>query len=479
MAQRLIPPLAQVLDDAGQPRDGARLFFYASGTSTKLSTYSDAALATPNANPLLLDEFGMPPSGVFGQNLPYKIVLAAADELASDPPSNVIATYDPVSSSDFGRFLQTTTGSGSPNGSVAGTAGSAGVLPSTFWDFTAKILYFCTVTGTASTAVWVALNASASQPAVPPPQGYLTLTSGIPVITGDVVSATAVYYTPDEGSLVPIYNGSSFTPTQFNELTLALVASHALNTIYDVFVFSNAGVLTLVTGPAWSNSAAGSGTRGTGASTTQLSRISGFFVNAVAITGRNGSTTYSIGANLATYLGSIFIDGTAGQITCHRGYGQSRKWGVWNAFNRKPTFLKAGDGTASWTYTTNTTRASRATSANSLTLFSGLAQETYDLRFNQNVFSTAVANNQTANALIGIGYNSTTAISGKEGQQTLTNSTGGSMDFGVNLTANFKAPPAHGINVITALENGQGSTGSLLTFQGTEAHMLLSADWRA
>jgi hypothetical protein len=147
-----------------------------------------------------------------------------------------------------------TTGSGSV---LIAPRGSAGVLPSTFWDYANKALYFCTTTGDAATAGWSAVNASAATPAVPTPQGYLTLVSGTPVIPGDVASATTVFYTPDQGALAPIYSGSSFIPTEFTELSLSLAASHTLNTIYDVFVFSNSGVLTLVTGPAWLNSALG------------------------------------------------------------------------------------------------------------------------------------------------------------------------------------------------------------------------------
>ncbi|HDA7274793.1 TPA: hypothetical protein O5T84_002923, partial [Staphylococcus aureus] len=249
-------------------------------------------------------------------------------------------------------IAKTVTGSGSPNGSVAGTAGSASILPDFYWDYTSSILYVCTTTGTSSTAAWTAVNASSATPSVPPPQGRLTLTSATPVLTSGVTAGTSLYYTPYVGNLVPIYNGASMVPTAFSELTLSLVSSHAANTIYDVFVFSNSGVLTLVTGPAWTNSSAATGARGSGSSTTELTRIGGMYVNAVAMSARNGSTTYNVGANLATYLGSILIDGSAGQLTCHTAFGQSRKWGVWNAYNQQQIFLIAG---ATGDYTSNTT----------------------------------------------------------------------------------------------------------------------------
>src|SRR5205807_8668414 len=121
----------------------------------------------------------------------------------------------------------------------------------------------------------------------------------------------------------------------------------------------------------------------------------------------------------ATYLGSIFIDSAAGQVTCHVSYGQSRKWGVWNAYNREPISMKAGDGTASWNYNTSTIRAANGNSANSLTIFCGLPEE--------KVFATAIQKAQgsgnftsnsgsyTAQATNLIGFNSTTVGTGTQG----------------------------------------------------------------
>jgi hypothetical protein len=245
---------------------------------------------------------------------------------------------------------------------VAGTAGSSSVLPDFYWDYTNSILYVCTTTGSSSTAVWTAVNASAATPATPAPQGRLSLTPSTPVLVSDTTN-NGVYYTPYVGNLIPVYNGSTMIPTTFSELFLTPVASHAANTIYDVFVFSNSGVLTLVTGPAWNTSTAGAGARGTGAGTTQLTRVQGLWTNAVSMSARNGSTTYTVGANLGTYVGSIFIDSGGTSTTRHIGYGQSRKWGLWNAYNRVPIFIQAGDSTASWNYTTNTIRASNGSSA--------------------------------------------------------------------------------------------------------------------
>lgn len=405
------------------------------------------------------------------KNQNYKVILA-------DTNGNQIWTADPVSSSDFASFTILTPVSGNPNGNTAGTAGSAGVEPSTAWDYTNNVWYVCTTTGNAANAVWTAINAQVVPGAsVPHPQGYLTPTSGTPIIAADVASATALFYTPYIGNLVPIYGGAAYTPTTFTELTLTLTSSHAINTIYDVFIFSNSGVLTLATGPAWSNSGAGTGARGTGAGTTQLSRTLGFYLNAVAIPAAiNGANTYSIPASRATYLGSIFIDGVAGQVTCHTSYGQSRKWGIWNAFNRAPIQLQGGDSTASWTYGVATIRESNGATTNNLTTFCGLAEELIDLSFAQQL-NKQKPSNTTTTMSIGIGVNSTTAYSGFVGTMNVFVNTGTNfITSNITCRAEHSLVPGLGINTINALEKGDATDTD--TFFGTNANMLLRARWR-
>ena len=471
MAQRFVNPFPQYLDATPEVRAGALLFFYAAGTSTKLDTYSDRTLSTANTNPVVLNSAGYPAVDIYLQDLDYKVVLAPSTD--TDPPGSPIWTADYVRGRDSALIAKTLTGSGSPNGTVAGTAGSASILPDFYWDYTNSVLYVCTVTGDSSTAVWTAINASAATPAVPPPQGRLTPTSSTPIITTEVTSGTAVYYTPYVGNLVPIYNGTSMIPTEFSELTLSLVASHAANTLYDVFVFSNSGVLTLVTGPAWATSTAGAGARGTGASTTELTRIKGLWVNAVSMTARNGSTTYTVGANLGTYVGSLFIDGSAGQITCNKAFTQIRKWSVWNAYNRALIVLKAGDTTASWTYNSATVRASRGDSNNNLKTFTGLPEETVDLQFMQRVSSIVNASN--AGPGIGIGVNSTTVATGFAPQPSVGQAAASNTTMASIAQARHILPPALGVNTITSLESEVQAVTS--TFYGTEANMLLLAKW--
>lgn len=317
-------------------------------------------------------------------------------------------------------------------------------------------------------------NFEAANP-VPRPQGYLTLVSGSPVITSDQEDKTAVYYALDKGDLIPIWNGDRLVTTTFTEKTLTLNAAHASNSIYDVFLWLEDGTLTIGTGPVWSTITAGSGARGTGDGTTELIRKSGVFVNNVAMTARNGATTYSVGANLATYVGSIFIDSTAGQITCHTSVGQSRKWGVWNAYNRRPIQLRVTDPTTTWTYGTNTRRASNNDSNNSLTVFSGLAEETANLRFKQH-FGRASNTDVQIEANISMSVNSVTVPTGSRGR--FFQDGAGSVDIAVqgSHVAENDLLPTLGTNVITALETA--NSGSTVNWYGTEIDMLMKANWR-
>lgn len=319
------------------------------------------------------------------------------------------------------------------------------------------------------------------------PQGYLTPTSGLPVIASDVSAATAVYYTPFVGNLCPIYDGTYMVQYPFSELTLTLASQHTLNSIFDVFVFLNAGVVTLATGPAWTTITAGSGARGSGAGTTQLSRVNGIWTNTVQITGRNGATTYTIAANQATYVGSLYIDGTAGQVTCHKAYGQSRKWGVWNAYHRQPITLLMGDATSSWNYTTNTIRQSRADATNVLTTFTGLPEESVDVAFRQKVVGGSSNATSNSNVVweIGIGVNVTNAyISGGKvgaaGAAVVPSTGNGAINLTADSTAYHSLAPTIGINNINSLERCTSATGTSVScnFQGGADDMMFNAIWR-
>lgn len=347
---------------------------------------------------------------------------------------------------------------GNPNGVVSGVAGAANTVASLLLDRTNGIIYACTSTGT----VWGGLAAGNFVP-----QGYLTLNSNATqvVLQSDAIAATTVYYSPFVGNIMPISNGTFFTLIPFTQLSLALTASQAASNLYDVFAFLDSGTLRIGTGPSWSagggSVTAGSCARGTGAGSTQISRLNGLFVNTVAITAINGASSYSVDASKATYLGTLFMDGTGGQVTCHRSVGQSRKFGVWNAYNNVTTALTVTDPTASWVNTSGVFRAINGNSANSFTVLCGLPQTMFEATYQQ-------VSAQTANAFnyVGIGVNSTTTAAGFAGVSP----------FGLNGMAStvYNGLMPLGISTVTALEKIFNSN---MSNSGTIAGCALIGTW--
>lgn len=329
------------------------------------------------------------------------------------------------------------------------------------------------------------INATAAQ-VVPNPGGYLTpctqvgtpttgCSSGTLLPTGDVSGATTLFYTPvASGAQVPIWNGTQYVPFTFTELTLTLGSSNLANTAYDVCVFNNGGAPTIGTSVAWSSSAAGSSSRGTGAGTAQITRTNGFWTNAVSVTVRNGGSTYNVPANQCTIVASVLIDSSNGQVSLTSNYGQSRKWLVWNFYNRLPLFLQGGDPTSTWNYNSNTIRPSQGNANNYLRTFTGLPEEKISVKLSQTATVNQLLNSRFVN--LGIGVNSTTTFSqfmsviyvlGDPNQGTVG---AGKYTLGsqVNLT------PLGGMT-FTSLEQTGTST---MTLYGGIDNMLLTADWR-
>lgn len=74
--------------------------------------------------------------------------------------------------------------------------------------------------------------------------GRLTLSSGTPIPIVDVMAAATLYFTPFRGNQVALFDGAQWTLFLFTESSLSLSGLVA-NTLYDIFLYDNAGVLTL------------------------------------------------------------------------------------------------------------------------------------------------------------------------------------------------------------------------------------------
>ena len=311
-----------------------------------------------------------------------------------------------------------------------------------------------------------------------PAGGRLTLVSGSPVISSDQTGKSVIYYTPDQYGAFPIIKNGVIRPVYFSDdLQLTMTSAFTGSGIFDLFGVERGGRGVMVAGTAWSVATAGSGARGTTPGQTELIRVAGMSVNRWGMPGLSAENATYIEPMEGRYLGSVFIDSSAGQTSCHVSYGQSRKWGLSNADNRRDIILKAGDSTASWTYSTNTARASNNSSANSLTVFCGLADEEIVTRVIQRCQLLTSASLIGINT-VGIGWNVTNAFSGKVGI------VGNALNGGTNITTQgdavgeYIAAPSLGLNTVTSLEQSPNAGGGN-TYFGTETNMVLSAKWRA
>ena len=158
-----------------------------------------------------------------------------------------------------------------------------------------------------------------------PTCGRLTLTTAVPMPSSDVTGATTVYFTPYKGNVVQLYDGTTWLPYIFAELSQLTTdatkspAAVAVSSNYDVFVWNDSGTLRATRGPAWS----GDKERGNGAGTTELGMLEGRYVNNVAIT--NGPA-----AQRGLYVGTIRSNASS-QIED----SDSNRM-VWNFYNRIP-----------------------------------------------------------------------------------------------------------------------------------------------
>jgi hypothetical protein len=90
---------------AGEILPDAKLYWYESGTSTPLATYSDEALTTPNANPVVADAAGRFPP-IWLQPLNYKLVMTTSLDA-------LLVTRDPINSETAGFIADLAAAAGS------------------------------------------------------------------------------------------------------------------------------------------------------------------------------------------------------------------------------------------------------------------------------------------------------------------------------------------------------------------------------
>jgi hypothetical protein len=83
----------------------------------------------------------------------------------------------------------------------------------------------------------------------------LTLESGVPVSSSDQTAKTTVYFTPFLGNQVALFDGNRWDRYTLTERNLAL-GTLTSGKNYDVFLYNNAGTLTLELSAAWASDTA-------------------------------------------------------------------------------------------------------------------------------------------------------------------------------------------------------------------------------
>lgn len=248
-------------------------------------------------------------------------------------------------------------------------------------------------------------------------EGRLTLTSGLAVTTSDVTAATSVYFTPYRGNKIHLYNGTTWNMYSFTELTLSVPAT--TNTMYDVFIYDNAGTLTLEA-VAWTNDT----TRA-----TTLATQNGVYV-------KNGTLT-------KRYLGSFRTTGSSGQTE-----DSLAKRYLWNYYNRIKRAMKVVDTTDTWNWSTASFQQANANAANQLDFIIGVSEDIIESK----VFHRCVSSSTTYRIVnAGIGLDNTSNIATVYQRATCT-----STDIALCF-ASYEATIAAGRHYLTWLEKGAGA----------------------
>lgn len=181
------------------------------------------------------------------------------------------------------------------------------------------------------------------------PGGRLSLVSGQPEMpqTADYTSTT-VWYPPFIGDTLPIFDGTNWVSRCFASgpldpvgLSMSGGSKWTANCRRDVFGIFVGSSVVLATGPGWPSDSV---------SARGLTRRNGLWVNAASmVLDTSATTSETIPANQATWLGSIDVGATASTLQALFTQGQNRRCDVWNVYHQREIALCVGCPPASST----------------------------------------------------------------------------------------------------------------------------------
>lgn len=303
----------RVLSDLGVVLPGALLNAYVAGSlAARQNTYSDSALTVPNANPVVASSGGLFGPIYLSAGLSYQFQLTTSAGVVVWTQDNIAIPGSSVALGGTGAVTLTAHGVLIGEGTSAIAATSAGTA------------------GQVLTSNGAALDPTFQASAIVN-DFRLTLTTGLPVTVADVTAATSVFWTPKTGNRCTIFTAAG-APTTLTSVELSIALPAVASQMYDVFVFSNAGVLTLEL-LAWTND------------TTRATAI------VLTTTG-----TYCKSGDLTRrFVGSVRTTTVAGQTE-----DSAVKRYLSNAYGRVGRALVRQEPAATWTYTLATIRQANA-----------------------------------------------------------------------------------------------------------------------
>lgn len=329
--------------------------------------------------------------------------------------------------------------------------------------------------------------------------GRLTLVPGVPNPKQDQTAKTTLYWTPYNGNQISLYDGASTWNTRtFSEISLAL-GTLADATMYDVFLYDNAGTVAIDTLVQWRNpffaitgasnatpivitsaghglsngdqvdiaylatNTAGNGTWTVANKTTDTFELSGSVGNGATGIGIGGARSTPLvlqdgvyvksGATTRLYVGSIYTTSTTTTES------SNAKRYVWNYFNRVNGQLFKTD-TTSHTYSTAAYRIWRNQADNRLDWVIGISEDLSQFTMTAQVATGTAGASSYILQQLDDGYDSVTGL------------------FGVVTTrANTREvskiyTPSAGKHFVKALQNPSNGTND------TWSWMILSAPHR-
>lgn len=289
---------------------------------------------------------------------------------------------------------------------------------------------------------------------VAPPQGRLTLATGVPVMTTTQSAKTTLYYTAYVGNQTPIYDGTSMVPTVITggEISVATTdttknpAAIGASKVNDWFIWNDGGTIRLTHSEDWTNDT-------TRCANCGLTAVNGIKLNTTAIT--NGP-----GASRGTWLGTTRSNASS-QLDWIIGGSSSGGTAaflyVWNAYNRRPFEAVSQNSKTFWNNTTAAWASADASTTFRINFVRGLDEDSVTAKY----AALAVSTSNAVQLGLGIGLDSVSALaSGSTGYSTSATTYFSSVaNNQIASVAHYGGNPGLGVHYLQALEYG-GTNGA-------------------